>query len=31
MAKWTTRCVVVLGAALLAGTSLQAHHSLAGM
>src|SRR5215207_2963992 len=31
MIKWTSRCVVVLCAALLAGASLQAHHSLAGM
>ena len=31
MTKWTLRFVVVLCAALLAGASLQAHHSLAGM
>jgi hypothetical protein len=31
MTKSILRCVVVLGAALLAGASLQAHHSLAGM
>jgi hypothetical protein len=31
MTKWTLRCVVALCAALLAGASLQAHHSLAGM
>ena len=30
MTKWTVRCVVMCGA-LLAGASLQAHHSLAGM
>jgi hypothetical protein len=30
MAKWIVRCVVVCGA-LLAGVSLHAHHSLAGM
>ena len=30
MTKWTLRCVVMCGA-LLAGASLQAHHSLAGM
>ena len=30
MANWIVRCVVVCGA-LLAGVSLQAHHSLAGM
>jgi hypothetical protein len=30
MTKWTVRCVVLCGA-LLAGASLQAHHSLAGM
>ncbi|HEY7446569.1 MAG TPA: DUF6152 family protein [Vicinamibacterales bacterium] len=29
MTKWTLRCVVLCG--LLAGASLQAHHSLAGM
>ena len=31
MTKWTVRFAVVLCAALLVGTSLQAHHSLAGM
>ena len=31
MTKWTLRGVVVLCAALLAGASLQAHHSLAGV
>ena len=31
MTKWTVRFAVVLCAALLAGASLQAHHSLAGM
>ena len=31
MTKWTLRLVVILCAALLAGASLQAHHSLAGM
>jgi hypothetical protein len=31
MTKWTLRCVVALCAALLAGASVQAHHSLAGM
>jgi hypothetical protein len=30
MSKWTWLCVVLCGC-LLAGTSLQAHHSLAGM
>ena len=30
MAKWTSTCVVLCGL-LLAGASLQAHHSLAGM
>jgi hypothetical protein len=30
MTKWTLRCVVLCGA-LLAGPSLQAHHSLAGL
>ena len=30
MTKWTLGCVVLCGA-LLAGTSLQAHHSLAGV
>ena len=31
MTKWTLRLVVVICGALLAGASLQAHHSLAGM
>jgi hypothetical protein len=31
MTKWTSRLVVVLCGALLAGASLQAHHSLAGV
>ena len=31
MTRWTLRLVVVLVAGLLAGASLQAHHSLAGM
>ena len=31
MTNWTLRFVIVLCAALLAGASLQAHHSLAGM
>ena len=31
MRKWTWRLVVVMCGALLAGASLQAHHSLAGM
>jgi hypothetical protein len=31
MARWTSRFVVLASAALLAATSLQAHHSLAGM
>jgi len=31
MTKWTVRFVVVVCAGLLAGASLQAHHSLAGM
>ena len=31
MTKWTVRCVVVLCGLFLAGGSLQAHHSLAGM
>ena len=31
MTKWTLRRVVVLCAVLLAGASVQAHHSLAGM
>ena len=30
MTKWTVRCVVLCGV-LVAGASLQAHHSLAGM
>jgi hypothetical protein len=31
MTQWISRFVIVLCAALLAGASLQAHHSLAGM
>jgi hypothetical protein len=31
MTRWTVRCVVVLCACALAGASLHAHHSLAGM
>ena len=31
MTKWILRCVVALFAAVLAGASMQAHHSLAGV
>ena len=31
MTKWISRCVVAIVAAALAGMSLQAHHSLAGV